>query len=76
MEEAVKPASIIPINEEKFDRIPMSADKQLTWKGRMSSAGQIVVPAEIRNDEKYPLPVGCFVEVQIKAMHKPVKRGK
>ena len=62
-----------PINETKYTRHTIPASKQAVFTSKLSSAGQGVVPASVRNgrdtDTDFKLVPGCKVELQIKAVY-------
>lgn len=62
-----------PINEEEYKRVELPAKFQKTFTGKLSSAGQIVVPAGLRSGElsakDFPIPEGAKVELKIVAIH-------
>jgi len=67
-----------PVNEKQYTRHEIPAIKQATFTSLLSSAGQGVVPADIRNGKEtnaqFKLPAGCKVELQIIAVHYEIVR--
>lgn len=62
-----------PINESEYARKELPKALQKTFTGRLSSAGQIVVPAGLRSgkltSDLYPIPEGAKVELKLVAIH-------
>jgi hypothetical protein len=65
-----------PINQlPTYTRRELPSENKEVFTGRLSSAGQIVVPSGIRNGEEtipdFAMQPGCLVEVQLIAVHYP-----
>ncbi|MFA7142707.1 MAG: hypothetical protein WC175_01825 [Candidatus Dojkabacteria bacterium] len=66
-----------PINEETYTRKELPAKLQKIFTGRLSSAGQVVIPAQLRSgkltSDLYPIPEGAKCELKLIAIHYPEK---
>lgn len=68
-----------PINERSFKRIELPEELQKSFLGLLSTGGQIVVPAEIRNGKAtspdFTIPAGANIEAKLIAIHYPVEEA-
>jgi hypothetical protein len=66
-------SSRYPINETEYARFEVPEENQVSFTGLLSSGGQIIVPAEVRNGKLVPgmtIEVGDKIEVLYVAVHK------